>query len=82
MSEESLKVWLKSSLGADGYAFLVWLYHATIGQVLAEPRLRVLLVEDDVELPAVMPATAKREGIYDTAAGTSSPKRRKWVYSP
>jgi sterol desaturase/sphingolipid hydroxylase (fatty acid hydroxylase superfamily) len=48
MSTESLKVWLKSALGADGYEFVIWLYYATVGEVLSEPRLRVLLIASTI----------------------------------
>jgi sterol desaturase/sphingolipid hydroxylase (fatty acid hydroxylase superfamily) len=40
----ALKDGVKAALGNDGYEFIVWLYYATIGEVLAEPRLRFLLI--------------------------------------
>lgn len=48
MSAEQLKLWVKQTLGADGYDSLVWLYYATVGEVLSEPRLRVLLIASTV----------------------------------
>lgn len=41
---EPLKLWIRETLGTAGYEQLVWLYYATIGTVLAEPRLRGALL--------------------------------------
>jgi len=48
MSVEFLKNWIRTTLGTDAYDMLVWLYYATIGEILSEPRLRLYLLASTV----------------------------------
>lgn len=53
MSIEQLKSWGKATLGPDGYDRAVWLYYATIGEVLSEPRLRFGLIASTIGVALV-----------------------------
>jgi sterol desaturase/sphingolipid hydroxylase (fatty acid hydroxylase superfamily) len=48
MSFEQVKEWVKAALGGDGYGAAVWLYYATVGEVLSEPRLRAVLIASTI----------------------------------
>jgi sterol desaturase/sphingolipid hydroxylase (fatty acid hydroxylase superfamily) len=48
MPVEQLKSWVKTTFGPDAYERVVWLYYATIGEVLGEPRLRFSLIASTV----------------------------------
>ena len=65
MSVEQLKNWIKTSLSPDAYERLVWLYYATIGEILSEPRLRVSLILSTVAVAWVFYwfATGKRRSL-------------------
>lgn len=62
MSVEQLKEWVKGTLGEQGYDWLVWLYYATVGEVLAEPRLRVPLFASTVAVVLVFYWWTTRQG--------------------
>ncbi|WP_341891217.1 sterol desaturase family protein [Variovorax sp. YR752] len=67
MQIDSLKELVKDLLGEQGYDFVVWLYYATVGQWLAEPRLRLELLVTTVLVALVFYVVMRRRG--DAAPG-------------
>lgn len=53
MAFAQLKTAAQAWLGPDVYGAAVWLYYATIGEVLAEPRLRVTLLASTIAVALV-----------------------------
>jgi sterol desaturase/sphingolipid hydroxylase (fatty acid hydroxylase superfamily) len=62
MSFEQLKGWARGTLGPGAYEWAVWLYYATIGEVLAEPRLRAVLIASTVAVALIFYLATVRQG--------------------
>ena len=61
MAFAQLKTAAQQWLGPDLYGAVVWLYYATIGEVLAEPRLRVTLLASAIAVALVFYLLAIRQ---------------------
>jgi sterol desaturase/sphingolipid hydroxylase (fatty acid hydroxylase superfamily) len=62
MSFEQLKEWVKATLRPGTYEQIVWIYYATIGEVLSEPRLRGVLIASAVGVALVFYLFTVRQG--------------------